>query len=220
MEVRLVGLVVDPQHPAVLVTLESDHERLVEVNAGALAGLALHLLGDVLRDSPPSDDVLGDVDGDVEGLVQTLSAIDHLEHLLALLGDDPDNHHDVAVVPAEVRAREVHGEGHPGVVERELRLQRDLVLLVRSVLHPDLWRGEGDDLAGGGHAGVQAGGGPAPVPGAGAHHLVVLGSVLVLEVAVRTAGVGQLSPELDTPARPLPGPTARPLGRRTTAVDG
>ena len=85
VEVGLVNLVVDLQHPAVLVALEPHHEGLVEVDAGALALLALNLLGDVLCHRPAGDHVALDVDGDVEGLVQPLSSVDNFQQLPAFL---------------------------------------------------------------------------------------------------------------------------------------
>ena len=116
-----------------------------------------------------------------------------VELTVADLRDDAYNHHDVSVVPTEVWAGEVHGEGQPGVVEGELGLQRDLVLLVRGVLHPDIRRREGDDLTGGCHTGVQRAGGPTPVPTTGGNHQVVLtASLPALKVTVGSTGVGHL----------------------------
>ena len=109
------------------------------------------------------------------------------------LRDDAHNHHDVAVIATELGTGKVHGERQTGVVEGELRLQGDLVLLVRSVLHPDIRRREGDDLAGGGHTGVQDAGAPGLVPGTGGDHQVVLTARLAaLEVPVGPAGVAHL----------------------------
>ena len=56
----------------------------------------------------------------------------------AYLRHGAHHHHNVSVVPTELRAGELHGEGQLGVVDGELGLQRDLVLLVRSVEHPDI----------------------------------------------------------------------------------
>ena len=77
MEESLIsGLFIDLQHPAVLVTFKSHHEGLLVVNAGSLPWTALHLLSDVLGDSPPTDHVSLDVNQDVERLVQTLGLVD------------------------------------------------------------------------------------------------------------------------------------------------
>ena len=109
------------------------------------------------------------------------------------LRDDAHNHHDVAVIATELGTGKVHGERQTGVVEGELRLQGDLVLLVRSVLHPDIRRWEGDDLTGGCHTGVQRAGGPTPVPTTGGNHQVVLtASLPALKVTVGSTGVGHL----------------------------
>ena len=67
---------------------------------------------------------------------------------MTYLGYRAHHHHDVSVVPTELRAGELHREGQLGVVDGELRLERDLVLLVRGVLHPDIGRGEGNHLPG------------------------------------------------------------------------
>ena len=65
---------------------------------------------------------------------------------MTYLGYRAHHHHDVSVVPTELRAGELHREGQLGVVDGELRLECDLVLLVRGVLHPDIGRGEGNHL--------------------------------------------------------------------------
>ena len=67
----------------------------------------------------------------------------------AYLRHGAHHHHYVSVVPAELWAGELHGEGQLGVVDGELGLQRDLVLLVRSVEHPDIRGREGNHLQSG-----------------------------------------------------------------------
>ena len=86
MEEGLISRVfIDFEHPAILVTLKPHHERFLVVNAGSLPWAALHLLGDVLEDSPPADHVSFDVNQDVERLVQTLALVDHFKRSSAFL---------------------------------------------------------------------------------------------------------------------------------------
>ena len=108
--------------------------------------------------------------------------------------------------------------GQDGIVDIKLGGESDPVIVVRSVDHPHLRRGEGDDLAGRGHAGVQAGGGEGLVPGTAGLQLGVLGPVRSLKAAVRPAGVEDRGPVGQVSA-PLPG-AAGGSGGRVGAVDG
>ena len=112
----------------------------------------------------------------------------------------------------------MHFHWQPRVVDIELGGEGDLVVLVWGVLHPYLGRGEGDHLAGGGDAGVEAAWGEGLVPGAGGDQLRVLKPVLVLKITERSTGVEHLS-GVDQLSIPLPGPAGWSLGR-LGAVDG
>ena len=61
------------------------------------------------------------------------------------LGDGADDHHEVAVVPAEVPG-EAHGEGQLGVVHIVLGLQRDRVVGVGLEHQARVGGREGDHL--------------------------------------------------------------------------
>ena len=98
---------------------------------------------------------------------------------------------------------EPHLEGEVGVVHSGSR-RTEGVFWVLQVHQPGLLGGEGDLLAGGGHAGVQDGRGPGLVPGAHGRQLLVQAAVGGLEAAVGPAGVEHLSAVVEVPA-PLPG---------------
>ena len=78
-------VVIDLEHPTVLIALKSDDERLVKVDTSPLAGLTQQLLGDVLVDAPPSDDIISNVYQNVEGFVQSSSFVYHFKRLLTFL---------------------------------------------------------------------------------------------------------------------------------------
>ena len=77
-ECLIFWLVVDFQHPAILVTLKSDDERFVVINAGPFTSKSLRLLSDVLKDAPPTYHVSLYINQNVERFVQTLGLVDHL----------------------------------------------------------------------------------------------------------------------------------------------
>ena len=127
------------------------------------------------------------------------------------LRNGSDEQQDISIVAAELRTGEVHLHRQPRVVDVELGGEGDLVVLVRRVLHPYLGRGEGDHLAGGGHAGVEGGRGEGLVPGTGGDQLSVLVTLRVLEVAEGPAGEENLGGEGEL-SIPLPGSAGGSLG--------
>ena len=77
VEERLIfRLLIDLQHPTVLITFESDDEGLIMINAGPLSSEPLGFLSNILKHSPPTDHVSLNVNQDVERLIKTLGLVD------------------------------------------------------------------------------------------------------------------------------------------------
>ena len=93
-------------------------------------------------------------------------------------------------------AWELHAERQLGVVDGELGEERQAVVLVREVRQVQVGGGEGDVLAGGGHAGVKLVSvrDPGSVPPAHRGQLLVLVTLTTLELPIEAAGVVCLGP--------------------------
>ena len=93
-------------------------------------------------------------------------------------------------------AWELHAERQLGVVDGELGEERQAVVLVREVRQVQVGGGEGDVLAGGGHAGVKLVSvrDPGSVPPAHRGQLLVLVTLTALELPIEATGVVCLGP--------------------------
>ena len=127
-----------------------------------------------------------------------------------------NNHHDVTIIPTEVR-RKAHIHGKSWIVDIVLGLESDWILWILLEDHPRFRGWEGDDLTRGSHTRIQFRGDPALVPATDGINHLVLAPIWTFKSTVWTTGVCNSGIILNT-SIPLPSATLWSLWRGISAV--
>ena len=97
-----------------------DYKRLIPVNGCSVSRFSNRCCCDIGHDSPPRQELVVRIDLQVERLVDAFAEEGKLWQVFPILGDPAHYHQPLVVVPAELRARELHSKREFWIVLRKL----------------------------------------------------------------------------------------------------